>query len=328
MHVLIVKLSSMGDVIHTLPAVCDAVKIYPNIRFDWAVEENFQEIPHWNSAITRVIPIQLRKWRKHPLASSTRDAIRKFWQEVTKLDYDLIIDAQGLIKSALVSKMASGLRVGYDSSSAREGGASFLYSKRFDCSYNQHAIDRIRKLFSFALEYQTPDLEYIDYGLSPDESLEAPEDKSIIFFHGASGNYKLWLEAHWIELGRLFQSEDYRILLPWGSHEEYLRALRIAKQLIHVGAEVLPRLSLGQLRQRIVQSDAVISVDTGLAHLTAALNKLNYVLYSDTDPLKIGTRGANQYHLRMGSITPQQIFKQFMQHNEMMQDRVIESALI
>lgn len=318
MRVLIVKVSSMGDVIHTLPAINDAVKSVPNIQFDWVVEKPFAEIPLWNPVISRVIPVNLRKWRKKLLVDYTREEFKQFMKTLRDVEYDLIIDAQGLLKSAMIAMFAKGPSVGYNRKSIREPAASFLYRRRIECDYQQHAIDRIRILFAKSLGYLVPELKQIDYGLIDrfQEKAALAKKKYFLFLHGTSAASKLWQVDNWIVLGRLLQQAGNEIILPWGSHEEYLRAQHIAKHLKPDQAEVLTKKNLTELKDYIFYAKGVVSVDTGLAHLAAALNKDNFVLYADTDPKLIGTLGMRQYHYLMKDISPKQLFESIMQHGD------------
>ena len=100
MRVLLVKTSSLGDVIHTLPALTDAQRAIPGIQFDWVVEEGFAEIPAWHPAVAQVIPVAIRRWRKHPLQTLRSGEWRRFKARLRETHYDLVIDAQGLLKSA------------------------------------------------------------------------------------------------------------------------------------------------------------------------------------------------------------------------------------
>jgi lipopolysaccharide heptosyltransferase I len=151
MHVLIVKTSSMGDVLHTLPALTDAMQAMPGIRFDWAVEENFAQIPGWHPAVDKVLPVAIRRWRKHWFGSQQREERVLFKRDLQSREYDVIIDAQGLIKSAaLVTRLAKGIKHGQDSRSAREPFASWWYDKRHEINKQQHAVERTRELFAKA----------------------------------------------------------------------------------------------------------------------------------------------------------------------------------
>ncbi len=166
MKVLIVKTSSMGDVIHTLPALTDAQKAIPNIQFDWVVEQPFAEIPKWHGAVNQVIPVAIRRWRKNLFSAQTWQAWKSYKQQLQATQYDAVIDAQGLLKSAvLVTRLANGTKYGYDKQSAREGLSSCFYDKTFDIPYQQHAVERIRKLFAMALGYDLP-TTIGDYGIA------------------------------------------------------------------------------------------------------------------------------------------------------------------
>ena len=164
MRVLIVRLTSMGDVIHALPAVTDAVNALPNCRFDWVVEGAFSEIPTWHAAVDRVVPVALRRWRKNFWQS--RNPIKQAYSELREQQYDLVIDAQGLIKSAVLSRIAKGDVSGFDAHSLREPLASRLYQTQHAVSRQRHAIERVRDLFAESLAYTRPE-SVADYGIDP-----------------------------------------------------------------------------------------------------------------------------------------------------------------
>src|SRR3990167_8740816 len=164
MKVLIIKMSSMGDVLHTLPALTDAARVFPEIKFDWVVEENFQEIPRWHFAVNEVIVFPWRRIRKNFLSKHFFEEFKKFQLKLKKEKYDFIIDAQGLLKSGWVAFLAQGLRCGYDFQSSREPAASFFYQKKFFIDKMQHAITRTRKLFSSVLNYSYQD-SLPDFGI-------------------------------------------------------------------------------------------------------------------------------------------------------------------
>lgn len=164
MRILVVKTSSLGDVIHTLPAITDAYRVLPDIQFDWVIEESFAEIPALHPAVKRVIPLNFRHWRKQPFQAWRSSAWRVFQWEIRRQYYDLIIDAQGLLKSAFIASQAKGIRCGLDWWSAREPLASLSYHRRYTVPKEQHAITRVRQLFAAALGYKIPD-DPPDYGL-------------------------------------------------------------------------------------------------------------------------------------------------------------------
>lgn len=299
MRVLIVKMSSMGDIIHTLPALTDARRLRPELRFDWVVEEAFAEIPAWHPAVDRVIPVAIRRWRGSLTALWRSGEFGEFRRALRAEHYDLIIDAQGLIKSGIVSRISRGLTAGLSNSTVREPLATLFYNKRISVPRDMHAVERVRELFARSLNYNH-DRRLLDYGLRlppvepriPDGD---PERPTLVFLHGTTWQNKHWPEPMWKALLHLATARGYRVLLPWGSDEERERAARLAAADPH--ASVLPRLSLIELARVLERAAGVVAVDTGLAHLAAALDVPAVVLYGPTDPALAGTHGSHQHHL-------------------------------
>jgi heptosyltransferase-1 len=296
MRVLIVKTSSMGDVIHTLPAVTDAVQQYPDIEFDWVVEENFAEIPRWHPAVKKIIPFAWRRWRKNFFAKQTRVEWKMFQRELRAQKYDLIIDAQGLVKSALCARFAKGLHVGPNWNTAREPIAALFYKLSYPVDPSAHAVTRMRTLFSQALGYPLTDTTP-DYGIDRRSLLgsDVPIEPYLVFLHGTTWATKHWPEAHWIQLARLAQQHGVKVKLPWGNDAERERAQRIAAG--NALAEVLPRQDLIGMAKILAGAKAIAAVDTGLGHLAAALDVPCVSLYGPTDPLLTGALGKSQVHL-------------------------------
>ncbi|KKW51518.1 ADP-heptose--LPS heptosyltransferase [Pantoea ananatis] len=298
MHVLIVKTSSMGDVLHTLPALTDAMHALPGIRFDWVVEENFAQIPAWHPAVDKVLPVAIRRWRKHWFGSEQREERVRFKRDLQSRHYDVVIDAQGLIKSAaLVTRLAKGVKHGLDSRSAREPFASWWYDKKHEVSKQQHAVERTRELFAKSLGYEKPQTQgdYAIAGHFRNVALQG-ENAYLVFLHATTRDNKHWPESHWRELIERLQPTGLRVKLPWGAEHEHQRAIRLAEGFEHV--EVLPRLTLKAVAQQLAGAKAVVSVDTGLSHMAAALDRPNITLYGPTDPGLIGGYGQNQHVLR------------------------------
>ena len=301
MKVCVIKTSSMGDVIHTLPALTDAQKAIPSLSIDWVVEENFAEIPRWHSAVNRVIPIALRRWRKSPFSIQTRNEWKNYRILLQAENYDVVIDAQGLIKSALcATRFAQGVKHGYDRQSIREPLASFFYDKKYAISYQQHAVERIRQLFAQSLGYELPQVQG-DYGIARYFLHQTSEQNYVVFIHSTTRADKHWEELEWQKLiEKITALSDDEIRLPWGNEQEKARAERLAQ--VHSKVIVLPKLTLTELAKQLANAKAVVSVDTGLAHLTAALDKPNITLYGATDPKLIGCYGKNQHYLSASSM--------------------------
>lgn len=306
----------MGDVIHALPALTDAQHAIPNLEVDWVVEPAFAEIPKWHSAVRNVIPFALRKWRKQLFSKQTWQEWQQFKAQLQAENYDAVIDAQGLLKSALfATRLAKGKKYGYDKQSAREGISAYFYDEKFAISYQQHAVERIRQLFAAALGYTLPE-NIGDYGLQGSTAFAKNCENLtrckpyLLAIHATTRADKHWREEHWLELFQQLAQQDLQIHLPWGNDTERERAERLAAQLSNV--EVLPKLTLSELAQHISGARAVVSVDTGLSHLTAALDKPNIILYGATDPKLIGAYGKNQHYLQangMENILPEQVFQ-------------------
>ena len=314
MKVCVIKTSSMGDVIHTLPALTDAQKAIPSLSIDWVVEENFAEIPRWHSAVNRVLPIALRRWRKSPFSIQTRNEWKNYRTLLQAENYDAVIDAQGLIKSALfATRFAQGVKHGYDRQSIREPLASFFYDKKYAISYQQHAVERIRQLFAHSLGYELPQVQG-DYGIARHFLYQTSEKNYVVFIHSTTRADKHWEELEWQKLiEKITALSDDEIRLPWGNEQEKERAERLAQ--VHSKVIVLPKLTLTELAKQLANAKAVVSVDTGLAHLTAALDKPNITLYGATDPKLIGCYGKNQHYLSANSmkeISSEQVLSQLL----------------
>ncbi|MBQ0347519.1 lipopolysaccharide heptosyltransferase RfaC [Citrobacter freundii] len=295
MRVLIVKTSSMGDVLHTLPALTDAQQAIPSIQFDWVVEEGFAQIPSWHAAVDRVIPVAIRRWRKAWFSAPIKAERKAFRDAVRLQQYDAIIDAQGLVKSAaLVTRLACGVKHGMDWSTAREPLASLFYNRKHHIAKQQHAVERTRELFAKSLGYAKPQSQG-DYAIAQHFVNECNADTGqyAVFLHATTRDNKHWPEANWRELIELLNNTGIRIKLPWGAPHEEERAKRLAEGFPYV--DVLPRMSLEEVARILAGAKFVVSVDTGLSHLTAALDRPNITLYGPTDPGLIGGYGKNQY---------------------------------
>ncbi|MGY8818406.1 MAG: lipopolysaccharide heptosyltransferase I [Pseudomonadales bacterium] len=294
MRVLLVKTSSLGDVIHTLPALTDAQLAIPGIQFDWVVEEGFAEIPAWHPAVAQVIPVAIRRWRKHPLQTLRSGEWRRFKARLRETRYDLVIDAQGLLKSAWLTRYVKAPVAGFDRDSIREPLASRFYDRCYAVPRDQHALERVRQLFAQALGYSIPEM-IADYGLDRSQLATPGEQPYLLFLHGTTWSSKHWPEAYWRQLAERMSEFGWAIRLPWGNAEEKARAERIAQGL--PSASVLPRLNLGGVAKVVAGARACVAVDTGLGHLAAALDVPSISLYGPTLPGRVGAYGRSQVHL-------------------------------
>ena len=293
-RILLVKTSSLGDLIHSFPALTDAATVIPGIEFHWLVEEAFTEVPHWHPAVSKVIPIAMRRWREGWRQALRKGELQAFKRALQAQEYDLVIDAQGLLKSALPARLARGTSVGYDRSSIREPLASHLYHRTFNVSRELHAIERIRRLFAAALDYPLPTTAP-DYGLGgrgrPDRARE------LVFLHATTWPSKHWPELYWSQLTALAYAAGYTVGLPWYGPEERLRAERIINMAGN--GVLLPRMGITELKQCLANAAGVVGVDSGLAHITAAVSTPAVTLYGPTSAGLTGAVGVKQENLQV-----------------------------
>lgn len=295
MRVLLIKTSSLGDVIHTLPALTDAMGALPGIQFDWVVEEGFAEIPTWHPAVANVIPVAIRRWRKNPWQTLKNGEWRQFKQRLRDTRYDLVIDAQGLLKSAWLTRYVKAPIAGLDKTSAREPMAARFYDRPFAVARGQHAVERLRQLFGQALGYQVP-AGLGDYGLDRSRLLTATNDAPfVLFLHGTTWDTKHWPELYWRQLAERMIGQGLEVRLPWGNPAEKARAERIADGLDN--AVVLPKLNLAGVARVLASAQGCVAVDTGLGHLAAALDVPTLSLFGPTNPGLTGAYGRSQVHL-------------------------------
>ena len=279
MNILLIKTSSLGDVVHALPAVTEALSRVPGLVLDWVVEEDFAAIPNRHPGVNRVIPVALRRWRRNPVAS--REEFRQFRRQLRETSYDLVLDSQGLLKSALTGRLASGPLHGFDPASAREALAGWFYRKTWPVDRELHAVLRQKLLLGAALGYTPTD--------EPDFGLPASEhrDNRIMLVHGTTWRSKEWPESCWVSLAQRVLAQGHELLVAAGNDRERQRAERMTVS----GGEVLFRAPLAELMDRLAGCAGVVSVDTGLGHLASALGVAVVGIFGSTDPELTGIRG-------------------------------------
>lgn len=293
-RILLVKTSSLGDVIHNLPIVNDILAHAPNAKIDWVVEEAFADIPRMHPHVQEVFTVAVRRWRRQLLRHQTWQEINQCKRLLSSKRYDLVIDTQGLVKSAIMACGAHGEKHGYDKHSIREPLASRFYDQTYDIPYRQHAIHRVRTLAALSLNYPVP-TDAPNYGIQGklllDESLQSQLNKPYVMaLHATSKEAKLWPENEWVKLGQALNHQGYQLVLPWATPHEETRAIRIATQLHN--AFVLPKLSIAKIASIIAKAKVTIGVDTGLSHLSAALSIPTVAVYTETRPELTGVMAA------------------------------------
>ena len=302
-RLLIVKTSSLGDVIHNLPIIADIRAHFPDMEIDWVVEESFADIPRLHPAVNTVIPVAMRRWRHAIFSKTTWAEIGACKRELKAKSYDLVLDTQGLIKSAVIGSFAHGAKHGQDKNSAREPLAACFYQHKHNIPWGEHAVVRNRQLAALALGYAMPDTTP-DYGIQaakPKLPIKFPANY-IVGLHGTSRASKLWSAQNWVALGQSLSEQKLALLLPWGNEAEHARAIAIAAGVPQ--AVVLPKLGLNELAALLSKAKAVVGVDTGLAHLAVALKTPTVAIYTDTEPSLTGLYpGLNSPAINLGGLS-------------------------
>ncbi|MBF0626355.1 MAG: lipopolysaccharide heptosyltransferase I [Magnetococcales bacterium] len=298
--VLLVKTSSMGDVLHMLPAVSDLRRLRPELRLWWLVEENLAMIPSWHPGVARVLPVALRRWRGQPWQAWRSGEVGRFLTGLRATRFRQIIDAQGLLKSALLAGLARGPVTGPAADWARERWALPCYRQRVEVQAGWHVVTRLRHLLAQGVGYACPQTP-ADFGLDaarlPALAPGIPEP-FVVLLHGTAWPSKVWPEDYWGALGRLIgRGWSGAMLLPWGSGAEQARAQHLAAA-IGPAARVLPRLGLAELAAVLARARAVVGLDSGLAHLAGVLQRPCVTLFGATNPDYSGIGGPRQRLLR------------------------------
>ena len=296
MKVLILKLTSMGDLMHALPALTEAEQNIKNISFDWVVDKAFSSVPGWHPAVDKIIKTDHRNWKKQLFSSEPREALNLVKKEINATDYDYVVDMQNNLKSAFLSFLSDHRVTGMDASSSREYPAHWAYSNKVNINKSLHAIDRQKELLASSLGYSpTSD---INYGISKVKFLEpamALPARYVVLVQNASWPTKQWPVSSWKDLVKHLDGHGVNVLLPSGNKEELLRAKDIAS--VSEKATALEILPLNEVAYIIDNADYCICSDTGLAHLSAVVNTPSLTLYGPTDINLIGTKGNNQIHI-------------------------------
>lgn len=287
MRIALIKTSSMGDVVHALPVVTDLRAAMPSIVIDWVVEESFADLPALHPGVHEVIPVAIRRWRRQLTRRTTWDEIATVRERLRAARYDLALDLQGLMKSLVVARWTGAPIAGFSRGSAREPLAALGYARAYDVDPAIHAIERLRRLAAQALSIRAEGLPV--FGLRPVAPSPLPElagARYAVFLHATSRAEKQWPDARWVELGVSLSSQDVRMVLPWGSSGEQLRAQQLAAAI--PGARVAPAMTLAQCASLLSGAWGVVGVDTGLTHLSAALEVPTVALFAATPAWRFG----------------------------------------
>ena len=298
--VLVVRPSSLGDLVYAMALVADLRAHRPDLAVDWVAEESFAPVVAMNKNIRRVIPVALRRWRARMHRPSTWREFREFRRALRGERYLAILDLQEQVKGAILARIARGVRHGLDRANIREPIATLLHDAHHAIDKRQHFVVRSRALAAAALGYTLDHAPSFGLAAPPPSAADiAPPGRYLVFFHATSRREKLWPEAHWRALARHLTNAGYAVLLPWGTDDEHARSKRIAEGI--AGAIVPPRQPLTALASVIARACGVVGVDTGLVHLAAALGTPTIALFTATDPALAGVAVAGAHACDLGA---------------------------
>jgi heptosyltransferase-1 len=293
-RILLIKTSSLGDVVHNLPVVADIAAARPDVTVDWVVEEAFAAIPRLHPHVSQILPVAVRRWRRTLWSPAVWSEARAFISTLRAQSYDAVIDTQGLLKSAWIAGAARGVSHGLDRESSREPLGLF-YDHRHHVPWGQHAVERNRRLAAQALGYTLS--APTQYGITAATQTFAwlNNNPHAVLLHATSAERKLWPEERWIELGRTLAAQGISSVLPWGTAAEHERSVRLMHKIPQ--AVVPERLDIAALAALLAQARVVVGTDTGLTHLAGALGVATVGIYCATDPAATGlyacARGVN-----------------------------------
>ncbi|CAB3895121.1 lipopolysaccharide heptosyltransferase I [Achromobacter mucicolens] len=314
-RILIVRTSSLGDLVHMLPAITDIARHVPDAQIDWVVEEAFAEIPTWHPAVNEVIKVAHRRWRKSWWSAQVRAERRALRERLRAVRYDIVLDMQALLKSAWLVRQTQGVKHGLDWRSAREPLASLFYNVRHRVEFWQPAVIRQRKLAGLTFGYQHAGLP--DFGLQSfaRQATQAPEpvvevgsgglnaaelprlhhldtDRGYaVIMPSASRDDKLWPEEDWRVVFRRLREAGCTLKLLAGNEQEAERAQLLVAGM--EGAEVMPRMDLTAVAKLLAGARLMVGLDSGLTHLSAALGRPTIGIYRASTPVRTPLVGSN-----------------------------------
>ena len=310
-----VKMSSMGDIVHAQPVVSDLLANVPGASVDWVAEAPFAAIPAMNPGVSEVIPIAWRRWRRSLREPATRAALRAFVDRIRATRYDWIVDCQGLVKSAAVVRIARGAhRAGPSWSSAREPIASLAYDVRAEAPWSLHVVARNRSIAAAAFGYRIDTRARFGLEVPPFEPPWLPPGRACaVLIPGASRPEKLWPEPGWVTVGRLLADRGLTLVWLWGSAVELERVRRLAAACGDVAdasdlaaspssvdvrldpraptSIVPPFLSVSDAAGLLARARSVVGLDTGFTHLAGALGRPTVGIFCDFDATQCAVSG-------------------------------------
>ena len=293
---LVVRPSSLGDIVHALALVVDVVRARPGTTIDWVCEPAFADLPALSPHVRNVIPFALRRWRHSLFARDTWREVTAFRDAVRATRYEVVLDLQEQVKGGVVARTARGVRHGFDRASIREPIATLFDDVHHRVPRDEHFATRCRMLAAASLGYTLEGAPR--WNLVPARNAALPRSRYVVVVHATSRESKLWPDPHWRELIEGFSRAGLVTVLPWGSDAERERSERLARG---VDAALVPeRRSLAALAELLASAELVVGVDTGLTHLAAALGTPTVAIFTETDPRGAGVALAGSHARDLG----------------------------
>lgn len=287
MKILIIRLSAIGDIFHTLTILPDIRKVFKDVQIDWLVDESFVEVTKLSPLIENVIPIPLKKWKKSKL--SYLPNLIKYKKSLPKVNYDYIIDTQSLIKTALLSKfLFNGEIYGLDRKSAREPLASLFYDYKYNVNQDNVAVIRLRGLIAkiFNLNHN---LRKFSFDVKTKPYLPNFDSKYVLFLHGTSKENKKWAIDNWVELSQwIISNTDKQIVVTHSNDSEYQFTKDLKDKLNSSRLTIIDKLKFAEFADVVKHASLVVGVDTGFTHLANLLHIPTIAIYQASDPNYVG----------------------------------------
>jgi heptosyltransferase-1 len=280
-RILISKVTSFGDVVHGQPVVADLHRAFPGVKIDWAVDAAFADVPRWNPGIDRVLSAPLRGFKKNRSRGDLKSIVTSL-SELRREKYDVVLDLQGVYKSAIIAFLArSRRRLGYRKADMGESGAAFAYTGRFPPRELLNAWEGLRRTVGDTFGYRPEGPARFDLAI-PKSATTATMHSApyAMLFHATSAEVKKWPAAHWIAIGRKLMDQGVTPLLPWGTPAEERDAIAIAEGIS--GAHVLPRMPIAKVAEYVDAAALVVGTDTGFVHLSSALGRPTVMIFTAT----------------------------------------------
>ena len=296
-EVLVVRPSSLGDIVYALAVASDIRRARPDVAIDWVSEPGFASLIALCPDVRDVVAFGLRRWRRAPFALRTWREMRAFTARLRRTRYAAILDLQEQVKGALVARLARGTSHGFDRASIREPLATLFDDVHHRVPRDLHFLARCRRLAGAALAYAIDDTPRWNLR-PPATSSPMPDRPYVVVLHATSRDDKLWPEARWRTVLAACASAGLAIVLPWGDAREEARSRRLAEGV--PTATVPGWLALPDVAALLAKATLAIGVDTGFTHLAAALGTPTIAIFTATDPARHGVACTGAHGVDLG----------------------------